>query len=111
VRKGQRLFTIHSPELVVAEHEYLLAKQNEKELAQSTVPGVAAGVGHGRQQLVATQGLGQDPPRSELLRAVEEVDAGRERLVEDRERRGLVRLHAEGHRAQAQGGNPDSGAA
>src|SRR6266851_3828148 len=44
VRKGQPLFTIHSPELVVAEREYLLAKQNEKELSESTVPGVAAGV-------------------------------------------------------------------
>ncbi len=44
VRKGQRLFTIHSPELIVAEREYLLAKKNEKELSQSTVPGVAAGV-------------------------------------------------------------------
>jgi Cu(I)/Ag(I) efflux system membrane fusion protein/cobalt-zinc-cadmium efflux system membrane fusion protein len=44
VKKGQPLFTIHSPELVVAEREYLLAKQNEKELSRSTVPGVAAGV-------------------------------------------------------------------
>src|ERR1017187_7604544 len=44
VRKGQRLFTIHSPELVVAEREYLLAKQNANNLSQSTVPGVAAGV-------------------------------------------------------------------
>lgn len=44
VRKGQRLFTIHSPELVVAEREYLLAKQNAKNLSQSTVPGIAAGV-------------------------------------------------------------------
>ncbi len=44
VHKGQRLFTIHSPELIVAEREYLLAKKNEKELSQSTVPGVAAGV-------------------------------------------------------------------
>jgi RND family efflux transporter MFP subunit len=43
VRKGQRLFTIHSPELVVAEHEYLLAKQNAKNLSQSTIPGVAEG--------------------------------------------------------------------
>ena len=43
VRKGQPLFTIHSPELLVAEREYLLAKQNEKELSQSTVPGVATG--------------------------------------------------------------------
>lgn len=44
VRKGQRLFTIHSPELIVAEREYLLAKQNAKNLSQSTIPGVAAGV-------------------------------------------------------------------
>ncbi|HEV2522408.1 MAG TPA: efflux RND transporter periplasmic adaptor subunit [Candidatus Acidoferrales bacterium] len=43
VRKGQRLFTIHSPELIVAEREYLLAKQNANSLSQSTVPGVAAG--------------------------------------------------------------------
>jgi RND family efflux transporter MFP subunit len=43
VRKGQRLFTIHSPELIVAEREYLLTKQNAKNLSQSTVPGVATG--------------------------------------------------------------------
>ncbi|GAC1633193.1 MAG: hypothetical protein NVS9B14_07480 [Candidatus Acidiferrum sp.] len=43
VRKGQRLFTIHSPELIVAEREYLLAKQNAKNLSQSTIPGVATG--------------------------------------------------------------------
>ena len=44
VRKGQPLFTIHSPELIAAEREYLLAKQNAKELSKSTVPGVASGV-------------------------------------------------------------------
>ena len=44
VRKGQPLFTIHSPELIAAEREYLLAKRNAKELSQSTVPGVASGV-------------------------------------------------------------------
>ncbi len=44
VHKGQPLFTIHSPELVVAEREYLLAKQNAKNLSQSTIPGVAGGV-------------------------------------------------------------------
>jgi Cu(I)/Ag(I) efflux system membrane fusion protein/cobalt-zinc-cadmium efflux system membrane fusion protein len=43
VRKGQPLFTIHSPELIAAEREYLLAKRNAKELSQSTVPGVASG--------------------------------------------------------------------
>ena len=44
VRKGQRLFTIHSPELVVAEREFLLAKQNANNLSRSSVPGVASGV-------------------------------------------------------------------
>lgn len=44
VEKGQPLFTIHSPELVTAEREYLLAKQNAHNLSQSTVPGVATGI-------------------------------------------------------------------
>lgn len=33
VKKGQRLFTIYSPDLVSTEQEYLLAKQNQKSLA------------------------------------------------------------------------------
>ncbi len=44
VKKGQPLFTIHSPELLTAEREYLLAKQNAQFLSQSTVPGVASGI-------------------------------------------------------------------
>ena len=43
VRKGQPLFTMHSPELIAAEREYLVAKQNAKEFSNSSVPGVAAG--------------------------------------------------------------------
>ncbi|MEO8051904.1 MAG: efflux RND transporter periplasmic adaptor subunit [Acidobacteriota bacterium] len=43
VRKGQPLLTIYSQELVATENEYLLAKQNQGFLAQSTVPGVASG--------------------------------------------------------------------
>ncbi len=43
VRKGQPLFTIYSPDLVATEREYLVAKQNQKQIAQSTVPGVASG--------------------------------------------------------------------
>jgi RND family efflux transporter MFP subunit len=43
VRKGQPLFTIYSPDLVTTEQEYLLARQNRNELAQSSVPGVASG--------------------------------------------------------------------
>lgn len=41
VRKGQPLFTIYSPDLVATEREYLVAKQNQKQVAQSTVSGVA----------------------------------------------------------------------
>jgi RND family efflux transporter MFP subunit len=43
IRRGQPLFTIYSPDLVTTEQEYLLAKQNRNELAQSSVPGVASG--------------------------------------------------------------------
>ena len=43
VRKGQPLVSIYSPELVATEREYLVAKQNQQQVAQSTVPGVASG--------------------------------------------------------------------
>ena len=42
VRKGQPLLTIYSPELVATEREYLVAKQNQQQVAQSTVPGVTS---------------------------------------------------------------------
>ena len=42
VRKGQPLFTIYSPDLVATEREYLVAKQNQQQVAQSNVPGVAS---------------------------------------------------------------------
>ena len=42
VRKGQPLFTIYSPDLVATEREYLVAKQNQQQVAQSTVQGVAS---------------------------------------------------------------------
>ncbi len=43
VRKGQPLFTIYSPDLVTTEREYLVAKENQQQVARSTVPGVASG--------------------------------------------------------------------
>jgi Cu(I)/Ag(I) efflux system membrane fusion protein/cobalt-zinc-cadmium efflux system membrane fusion protein len=43
VRKGQPLFTIYSPDLVATEREYLVAKQNQQQVSQSTVPGVTSG--------------------------------------------------------------------
>jgi RND family efflux transporter MFP subunit len=42
VRKGQPLFTIYSPDLVATEREYLVAKQNQQQVAQSSVRSVAA---------------------------------------------------------------------
>jgi Cu(I)/Ag(I) efflux system membrane fusion protein/cobalt-zinc-cadmium efflux system membrane fusion protein len=41
VRKEQPLFTIYSPDLAATEREYLVAKQNQQQVANSTVPGVA----------------------------------------------------------------------
>ncbi len=38
VRKGQRLFTIYSPDMVSTEQEYLLAKQNQKAFAPAMHP-------------------------------------------------------------------------
>ncbi|HEX4276271.1 MAG TPA: efflux RND transporter periplasmic adaptor subunit [Bryobacteraceae bacterium] len=43
VEKGQRLFTIYSPEISATEQEYLLARENRDLLGRSTVPGVASG--------------------------------------------------------------------
>ena len=43
LRKGQALFTIYSPDLVATEREYLVAKQNQQRVGQSTVPGVTEG--------------------------------------------------------------------
>lgn len=43
LRKGQPIFTIYSPDLVATEREYLVAKQNQQRVAQSTIPGVTEG--------------------------------------------------------------------
>jgi RND family efflux transporter MFP subunit len=42
IRKGQPLFTIYSPDVVATEREYLVAKKNQQQVSQSTVPGVAS---------------------------------------------------------------------
>jgi RND family efflux transporter MFP subunit len=42
VRRGQPLLTIYSPDVVATEREYLVAKQNQQEVALSTVSGVAS---------------------------------------------------------------------
>jgi RND family efflux transporter MFP subunit len=43
IREGQPLLTIYSPDLVATEREFLVAKQNQQQVAESTVQGVASG--------------------------------------------------------------------
>jgi len=43
IKKGQRLFTIYSPDLVATQEEYLLSLQSYRELGQSEFPEVARG--------------------------------------------------------------------
>jgi membrane fusion protein, copper/silver efflux system len=43
VRKGDRLFTIYSPDLASAEQEYLLALREQRQVTDSSVPGVSDG--------------------------------------------------------------------
>lgn len=43
VKKGQPLLEIYSPQLVVAQEEFLLALRNQELLANSSVPGIANG--------------------------------------------------------------------
>lgn len=52
VHRGQPLFSIYSPELAVAERDYLLARQTANRLANSSVPEVA---GDARALLAAAQ--------------------------------------------------------
>ncbi|MBX3325444.1 MAG: efflux RND transporter periplasmic adaptor subunit [Nitrospira sp.] len=52
VKKGQRLFTIYSPDLVATQEEYLLALQSRKQLGESEFPEVA---GSSQELLEATR--------------------------------------------------------
>ena len=61
IRKGQPLFTIYSPELVATEREYLVAKQNQQQVAQSTVPGVAASAALSSKQRLNDSSSGAFP--------------------------------------------------
>lgn len=66
VRKGQPLFTIYSPELVSTEQEYLLAKQNQKALAQD-MHGTASREGDWLQQAAADRLRQFGVPQREIV--------------------------------------------
>jgi len=59
VRKGQTTVTIYSPELVATEREYLVAKENQEQVARSTVPGVASSAACCSTRLGASQAVGR----------------------------------------------------
>jgi Cu(I)/Ag(I) efflux system membrane fusion protein/cobalt-zinc-cadmium efflux system membrane fusion protein len=70
VRKGEPLFTVYSPELVATQQEYLLARQNQKQLQTSSVNGVASGAAS--LSSAAEQRLEQwDIPQSEITKLKE----------------------------------------
>ena len=70
VRKGEPLFTIYSPDLVVTQQEYLLARQNQKTMSASTIDGVADGAA--TLSAAAEQRLRQwDIPESEISKLKE----------------------------------------
>ena len=70
IRKGDRLFTVYSPDLVATQQEYLLAQQNQKLLQSSSVDGVATGAA--TLSAAAEQRLQQwDVPASELAKLKE----------------------------------------
>lgn len=70
VRKGEPLFTVYSPELVATQQEYLLARQNQKQLQASSVDRVASGAAS--LTLAAEQRLEQwDIPQNEIAKLKE----------------------------------------
>jgi Cu(I)/Ag(I) efflux system membrane fusion protein/cobalt-zinc-cadmium efflux system membrane fusion protein len=80
VRKGQPLLTIYSPDLVATEREYLVAKQNQQQVSESSVPGVVSGAaslldaaaerlkqwGVSRQEIARLESTGQVQQETEV---------------------------------------------
>jgi membrane fusion protein, copper/silver efflux system len=79
IQKGQRLFTLYSPDLLATQNEYLLALRTRDQLQQSTIPEARqradALVASARQRLALW-----DLP-AEDLRALEETRQAQEAIV------------------------------
>jgi Cu(I)/Ag(I) efflux system membrane fusion protein/cobalt-zinc-cadmium efflux system membrane fusion protein len=80
VQKGQRLFTIYSPELVSTEQEYLLAKQNQKAFSTET-HGTAAQESNWLVQAAEERLRQFDVPPAEIARLVQSGKVQREITV------------------------------
>lgn len=81
IRKGQPLFTVYSPDVVATQQEYLLARQSERSLSQSSVDGVAEGAA--TLASAAAQRLQQwDVPSGELAKVQETGKATSELTID-----------------------------
>lgn len=80
VRKGQRLFTIYSPDLVSTEQEYLLAKQNQAALSTG-MHGTAAQEGGWLLQAAEDRLRQFDIPGAEIARLQQSGRVQREIVV------------------------------
>ena len=81
VRKGQRLFTIYSPDLVSTEQEYLLAKQNEKSFTPQ-MHGMAAQEGGWLVQAAEERLRQYNMPASEISELIQSGKVQREVAIE-----------------------------
>ena len=81
VRKGQRLFTIYSPDLVSTEQEYLLAKQNQRAFAPS-MHGTASKESQWLVQAAEDRLRQFDIPQSEVAALIHSGKVQREMVVE-----------------------------
>jgi len=81
VRKGQKLFTIYSPDLVNTEQEYLLARKNQATVSEH-MHGMPAEEGNWLLQAAAERLRRFDVPESEIAQLEKSGTASREISVE-----------------------------
>ena len=81
VRKGQNLFTIYSPDLVSTEQEYLLAKKNQKSVAEH-MHGMPADESNWLLQAAAERLRRFDIPEAEITHLDANGTANREITIE-----------------------------
>jgi RND family efflux transporter MFP subunit len=81
VKKGQRLFTIYSPDLVSTEQEYLLARQNQKTVSEH-MHGTPAEEGNWLLQAATERLRRYDIPETEIAQLEKSGTASREIAVD-----------------------------
>jgi RND family efflux transporter MFP subunit len=82
VKKGQRLFTIYSPDLASTEQEYLLAKKNQTAVVSEHMHGTPADEGNWLLQAAAERLHRYDIPEAEIAQLEKTGTASREIGVE-----------------------------